>query len=144
MLRVTRTWLPCAALFLLAGCGVPVGQPTGKVTWKGQPASGADLTFQSETDPALQFFGRSGDDGGYQVSYRTYKGVPVGRYKVTVAWHFLPGGKPLPGGEAGAVLRNSGKALKQGFVFEADVPAGASTHHFELSRAKQKIDLSEE
>lgn len=144
MARRTCRWVPGVVVLLLVGCGQPVGQPAGKVTWKTQPAAGADLTFQSEKDATLQFFGRSGDDGRYQVSYRTYKGVPVGRYKVTVAWQFLPGGKPLPGGEAGNLLRNSGKAIKKGFVFEADVAAGASTLDLELSQAKQTIDLAEE
>lgn len=141
MRDVVRRTVLCGLLVALGGCGGAVGQPTGKIVWNGQPVAGAELMFESDRDAALQFFGRSGDDGVYQLSYRTFKGVPVGHYKVTVTGTFLPGGKPLPTGEAGVALRSSGKAARRAFLFERDVAAGSSTIDLDLGKAAKTVDL---
>ena len=88
-------------MLLLAGCGTPSGQVSGKVTFKDQPAAGAELKFESASNAEEQFFGIAGDDGAYALSYRTLDGLPPGRYVVTITHFTLPGGRPLPSGEEG-------------------------------------------
>ena len=122
---------------LVPGCGPSVGQVQGKITFKQQPVTSAELLFLSEANPDQQFSGIARPDGTYQVSYRTFKGLPVGRYSITITRHVLPGGKALPEGEKGAVLKQSGQALKETYVFEKDIAAGANTLDFELQAGKK-------
>ena len=127
----------CLLAAILAGCGGRLGQVKGKVTLDGRPVAGADLFFKSTTKPECEFFGVSGEDGVYQVSYRTFGGLPGGRYDVTVTRHVLGDGAPLPAGEEGDAAKSEGRALKQIYLFEADVAAGDNEVSFELSRGKR-------
>lgn len=138
---VTPRWASLGLLLVggvvLAGCGTPVGRVTGKVTHKDQPVAGAELVFQSEAKKDEQFFGNAGDDGTYQVSYRTYNGLPVGRYQVTVRHYTLPNGKPLPPGEAGAALKSDEKAVERVYVFTKEIVTGTNAVDFELTKGKK-------
>ena len=134
-MRVLRC-LALLALLALTGCGRPVGQPTGKVTFSGQPAGGADLKFVGSQDATLEFFGLSRDDGSYLVSFREHRGLPVGKYQVTVTQYVLRNNQPLPPGEAGASLKASGKAFKRAFTFEKDITSGTNAIDFDLSQGQ--------
>ena len=53
----------------------------------------------------------------------------------------MPNGKPLPGGEEGAALKNGDKkVVRTVYSFERDLAAGASTGDFELSEDKPGAD----
>ncbi len=120
----------------LAGCSKPVGQVTGKVTLKGEPVAGADVMFQSVAEANDQFFGNSGEGGAYAVSYREYKGLPVGSYRVVVTRFTQTDGKSLPGGEQGRVLKTTGNVAKKAYQFEKEIAAGDNTLDFELTQGK--------
>lgn len=126
-----------AGLLFLGGCGVPTGQVKGQVLWNQKPVARAELCFESTTDAQMQFFGSADDAGNYHVSYRTFKGLPVGQYKVTIIHYTLPGGKPLPEGEKGRVLIDDGKAIQTTFTFQENIAAGAQTIDFELAKGQK-------
>lgn len=137
--RGAAVGLLCLALGII-GCGTPVGQVTGKVTHHGSPVAEAQLVFRSTAKSDDQFFGLSDQNGTYHVSYRTYQGLPVGDYEVTVTWHTLPGGKPLPPGETGRVLKETGKAVKHEVVFQKQISRGTNAIDLELNDGKKKSD----
>ena len=128
-------------LLSAAGCGSSTGQATGKVTWKGVPVDGAELTFAPVADPAATVHGTSGPDGAYHLNYIKDGGMPPGKYAVKVAVYTLRNGKPLPGGEEGATLRgDEGKVVKHTFTFDREVAAGANPHDFELNEGQKVRD----
>jgi len=133
-------WLACC---LLAGCGSAAGQVSGKITFKSQPVPDARIAFKSLAEADHEFFGVSNENGEYQVSYRTFKGLPAGRYTVTINRHVLRGGKSIPTGEKGISLIDAGKTIQQAFTFEKDIVAGANTLDFELSTGTKKIIMPE-
>jgi hypothetical protein len=53
---------------------------------------------------------------------------------VTIRRYTLPGGKPLPEGEAGDDLKNEGKAVMTATVFEQQIADGANSIDFELTK----------
>lgn len=127
------------SLVLAAGCGGAVGQPTGKVTFRGEPVAGAALTFQPVSNPDAVATGVTGADGQYRLDYGGKGGVPVGKCTVRVVRWTLPNGKTLPPGEAGAALKSDEtKAVQTAYVFERDVAAGAGTIDFELTEGKKE------
>lgn len=120
-----------------AGCGAPLGQATGKVTWKGTPAARADVVFTPEADPDAAVFGVSGPDGTYHLDYARKRGVLAGKCKVTITWFTLRDGKPLPDGEAGAALRGDDeKVLRHVYEFDKAVAAGPNPIDFELAEGR--------
>src|SRR5690348_2228199 len=120
-------------LLAAAGCGRPAGQPAGKVTWKGQPVAGAELTFEPQAGPEAAAYGASGADGTYHLEFRKGGGLPVGPCKVTITRYTLPNGKPLPEGEEGAALRgNEEKVRRHSVVFDKEITPGANALDFEL------------
>ena len=138
--RILSLGLFGSLLLALGGCGPPSGQVAGKVTFKGQPAAGAELKFQSASNADEQFSGIAGDDGAYVLSYRTLEGLPPGRYNVTITHFTLPGGKPLPAGEAGEVLKSAEKAVKANYVFEQEIVAGPNSIDFELTKGQKQAN----
>ena len=82
------------ALLFVVGCTpdvrVPVHPVSGKVTFKGQPAKGAQVVLNSTT--ANEFddvapMGVVGDDGSFAIGvYEPGDGAPEGDYVVTVLW----------------------------------------------------------
>lgn len=125
--------LLASGLVWLSGCGTPTGQVTGTVTWKQKPVAGAELVFEAVNKPDDQFFGLAADNGVYQVSYRTYKGLPIGRYKVTVTRYSMPDGRPVPEGEKGAVLKSQDKVVTSLFTFEKEIVSGSNQIDLELT-----------
>lgn len=135
---VVRHLLVAGGLCWLSGCGAsPTGQVTGTVILYQKPVAGAELVFEAVDNPHEQYFGASGDDGQYRVSYRTKKGLPVGTYKVTVTRYSLPEGRPFPTGEEGAVLRSQGVGIKKSFAFETPIVAGPNTVDFVLTSGQE-------
>jgi len=126
-----------AAVATAVGCGAPVGQPTGKVTFKGTPVAEAEIKFVSLENPDHEFFGTSQDDGTYTVSYREMKGLPTGKYTVTIVRTTLRNNKPIPAGEEGQAARDSDRAVKKAYQFEKDIVEGSSAIDFELSQGTE-------
>jgi hypothetical protein len=126
------------ACLTFAGCGgPPSGQLSGKVTFNGEPVSGAAMAFESTTNPEVLFRGSSSADGTYHVDYRASEGMPPGPYKVTVRRQTLPGGKPLPQGEEAEGFETDGKVITTTFTFDQEVAEGANEVDFELTKGKQ-------
>lgn len=124
-----------AALLLLPGCGPPTAQLQGLVTYQGAPAGGADLMLEAK-ETREQYFGATGEDGKLYVSYDEEGGVPPGPYTIRVTYSTLPDGKPLPPGEEGATLRNSGRAVTKTFVMDQELAAGSNTLDLKLENAR--------
>jgi hypothetical protein len=96
-----------AALTVMSGCSsepqrVPVFPVTGKVTFKGKPADGAQVVlFPVNTENAAELApsGKVGKDGTFSLTaYEPGDGAPEGDYVATISWRKLVGG-----GEGGAV-----------------------------------------
>lgn len=87
---------------LAAGCEakrpneLPVYQVKGRVTYKGEPVSGAVVVFtqvQDQSSWALRPRDYADMDGVYQLStYEHHDGAPAGEYIVTVWWPEVPFG----------------------------------------------------
>lgn len=93
---MTRTSAILVLILALAGCG-PKRDPNwkvvvparGKVTFQGQAAVGARLTFHPVTNEknAIRPQATVKDDGTFQVTtYVTNDGGPPGEYIVTIVW----------------------------------------------------------
>jgi hypothetical protein len=122
------------AMTLFAG-GPPTGRLTGRITLDGQPATECDMQFVSSDNADQTFIGVSGAEGEYQVSYRTFDGLPVGRYHVTITRYELPGGKSLDATEEGETQKTDAKAVS--YTFEQEIARGSNSVDFEL-KAGQK------
>jgi hypothetical protein len=117
-----------------------VGQVSGKVLLSGLPVGGAELRFQSTASQDDVYYGLSRPDGSYSVSYRMYTGLPVGMYRVLVTHFTLPGGKPLPPGEEGDLLKYDAKTVQTQYLFVQQVTAGQNVLDFELSKGEKGTD----
>jgi hypothetical protein len=128
----------CLALYsgmkLLAG-GPPTGQLAGRILLKGQPVVGADMQFVPADNPEDLYIGVSIAGGEYQVSYRTFDGLPVGQYNVTITHFELPDGKTLGEGEEGEVQKDDAKAAF--YSFESQVERGSNSLDFDLAKGKR-------
>lgn len=81
------------ALTVIAGCGggsakpskrEPVFKVQGKVTYKGKPVAGADVTFRSES-VERSAFGRTDDQGNYKLStFGANDGAVAGKHSVVI------------------------------------------------------------
>jgi len=131
---------PCLLAGLLAGCGGRLGQVKGMVTLAGRPVADAELFFKSKAKSDQEYFGVSGADGAYQVSYRMSTGMPAGAYEVRVTRYVLGDGSPLPTGEEGDAIRSEGRAFKEIYHFETEINTGDNEAPFELNLGKRKED----
>lgn len=137
LLRVTGSLLLVGTICGLSGCGSPTGEVAGTITYNQKPVAGAELMFESVTNPQEQFFGASGDDGGYRVTYRGKKGMPLGRYKVVVTRYTVAKGAALPAGEEGAIHKSAGSVSKTCFTLDADIVVGKNNIDLELNTGKE-------
>jgi hypothetical protein len=128
--------LALLAALLAGGCGAPVGQVSGRVTFQGQPVPNAELVFTLDKQPADVFYAVSREDGRYVVDRGEKRGLPPGKYQVAVTDYVQANGAPLPGGEEGAVLRNSGQAVQQTHSLTKDVAAGKNEIEIKLEEAQ--------
>ncbi|MSQ93597.1 MAG: hypothetical protein EXR98_03470 [Gemmataceae bacterium] len=134
---LTAYCLSLAGLVALAGCSGSGGKVTGFVTFDNKPVDRADVVFELLDDQDERYFGASNEAGEYLLDYRAKAGMPVGRYRALVTRYTLPGGKPLPPGEQGAVMKHTDEAVRQSYSFEVDINAGANKADFELTRGKK-------
>lgn len=76
----------------LSGCGggkqvnrVPVYPVSGKVTYKGQPVVGADVTFFCK-ERNMSSFAKTDDQGKFRLtSFASFDGAPAGKQIITVS-----------------------------------------------------------
>lgn len=137
-MRVSLRFVPLLAALLAVGCGGAVAQPTGRVTLKGEPLAGAELTFLPAADPNAVATGVTDADGRYRLDYGTKRGVAVGKATVRIVRYTLLNGKPLPPGEQGTALKGDDtKSVRHTYTFEKDVAAGGAID-FELSEGKKE------
>jgi hypothetical protein len=89
-----------------AACGgrAPLYPVSGKVTYRGSPASGAAVYFHrrgSDESPADPIMGVVKEDGSFElVCGARGKGAPPGEYDVLIEWKRFPrtkGGRPQTG-----------------------------------------------
>jgi hypothetical protein len=118
------------------GCGSSDAVVQGKVTRQGQPVASAEVAFEKKDDPNQQFFGVTGEDGSLFVTYRDREGLPPGSYTIRITSTTQRDGQPLPGGEEGAVLRQSGNIVTRVYRFEKDVAAGDNQLDLKLEDAQ--------
>ena len=138
----SRVWWLMLASVALTGCASPVGTVTGKVTVKDKPVAGAELSFEPADREDEHYFGVANNEGAYQVSYRTKRGLPLGRYRVVVS-RYLWRGKPLPPGEGSEALRHDQHAVRESYLFEKDIAAGVNPIDFELTQGKKIEQVKE-
>jgi hypothetical protein len=124
------------ALLVLGGCGAPTARLSGKVLWQGKPVPGTEIELTPLNDTSKNFRGIGLADGTYQLDYGAGKGLPVGKYRAKVTFYAQADGQPLPAGEEGAALKNSGQALPQHYLLELDVTKGSQTVDLNLDQAK--------
>jgi hypothetical protein len=100
-LAATRTWcwpLLAAALIGSGGCteGPPLGEVTGRLTYKGQPVRYAAVELQpiGEGKGSL---GWTDEDGEYVAQYTlSHSGALIGRHRIHVRVYPGEGEKPIP------------------------------------------------
>lgn len=113
-------------LILAAGCGKRVNV-TGKVLENGKPIAQAELRLASESDATLFVSGISDQNGVYMLDTAGKRGIPPGRYKVSITWWRLRDGKPLPEGEAGSALRGTSKVRSFSAELSTEIKADSSS-----------------
>lgn len=105
-------WSAASLVFLatvwVSGCGGSSVKVSGTVRDGAQPVEGAEVLFKSLDDEGSQFTGVTVEGGKLYVGGDD--GLPKGKYEITIKRYVLPGGKPLPEGEAAEELKDSGKA----------------------------------
>jgi len=85
------------------GCGggstSPTTRVTGKLTCKGQPVAGANVTFlPAKGRPAT---GKTGADGRFTLStYKSNDGAEMGDHKVSITMSWDDNPPPMPGSPA--------------------------------------------
>jgi hypothetical protein len=83
------------ALALAAGCGgekeLKVHPVTGKVSFQGKPAAGANVVLHPKSESIPKNVVPSAtvkDDGTFQITtYQSGDGAPPGDYTATIEWH---------------------------------------------------------
>jgi len=84
-----RLWLVIGLIAVLSGCGsgASLKDIPGSISVDGKGADGAVVMFHA-ADASLPHVatGQADADGKFHVTYNQQKGIPVGKYKVTVIW----------------------------------------------------------
>src|SRR5262245_4564952 len=85
LMKPRNRWdLPALVLLLaVSGCGGPLVNASGRLTYKGQPVPSTLVTFWPQEEGKRASTGVTDDDGKFTLSYsRTEPGVLVGRHTV--------------------------------------------------------------
>jgi hypothetical protein len=91
MLRELGMFMAGLLLFTAVGCGGPETEPpvpvSGKITFKGKPVDGAQVTFLSKAQTGgRSASGRTGADGTFKLTtFKTDDGALPGEYAITVS-----------------------------------------------------------
>jgi hypothetical protein len=149
-----RKWLVVASALVAGGCGSPAGlvPVSGKVLYRGQPASGAVVYFHRQSEPGsasdLIPFGIVEDDGSFSLTTDGLgRGARPGAYSVLVEWRDEKGDGVVPVKARGNVklvkrsrVRSGPDRLKGRYLdiarplLRAEIAAGSSPlPPFELS-----------
>ena len=131
-----------AAAAALTGCGGSTARIAGTVTHNGEAVRGAEVVVESATDTAEQYFGITTEDGSLYVGYRDKSGVGPGLWKIRVTHFTQLDGQPLPGGEAGQVLRASNRVVARTYLFEQELAKGKNVLELKLEAASGAVDGS--
>ncbi len=89
-MKTRKRWHLAALALLLAGsgCGGPLVNATGRVTYKGQPVPSTYVTFQPKEEGQRASTGLTDDDGRFKLSYsRTEPGVLRGQHTVFLTYY---------------------------------------------------------
>lgn len=122
-----------AATLGLAGCGGSESRPTGKVVLDGAPVARANIRFEPTCEGCQgSFVGLTDEEGTYRLDYGARTGIPPGAAKVTVSRALLPDGSPLPPGEEGRHLLETGRAIRETYVYDVELPGGSQRIDFDL------------
>jgi hypothetical protein len=85
-------------LAALSGCrdGPELGKVSGRVTYKGEPVSGAVVSFIPR-DERKQSIGFTNEEGEYELQYTLRReGALIGRHRVSVRVYPDQGRRPVP------------------------------------------------
>ena len=134
--RVAKWLIVLMSVGLLAGCGPSTGRLSGKVLFKGQPMPSAEIEIAPVGDTSKNYRGVSVADGAYHLDYGLDNGLPFGNYTAAVTIYLTPRGQPLPEGEAGISLRNSGRALVRRYVLDLTVDKTSQNVDLNLDQGK--------
>jgi hypothetical protein len=131
--RTTGRIAAVALLGLVCGCGGPLVETTGKVTYKGQPVPSTRVTFRPDngTRPSN---GVTDDEGHFTLRYsRTATGVTRGPHTVTLKYDVSAEE------ELGKIKPKASPALKAVIARYGDPKT--SGLHYEITENGQQIDI---
>jgi hypothetical protein len=139
-----KRWLMVPVVLAGSGCGNRVGLSpvTGKVLYKGEPASGAVVYFHREDTPRAAHqpipFGIVEDDGRFSLtSDGLGDGCPPGKYAVLVEWK----GKPDPQVAPPRPARGKAKAAPVNRRTARDGVDRLGGRYFDISRPRLHAEV---
>ncbi len=137
-----RTLLCVILCLTLSGCGGPSAEVTGKLTWKDQPVSQADVKFVGVEDSEHQVFtGFTDKEGAYRLDKGAQSKIPPGKYNVTVTFALQRNGKPLPEGELGDRLRNEGRVVQFEAVVQQEINEGDNVINLDVTKSAKRVAI---
>ena len=92
-----KWFLVSVCVAVIAGCGgPPLGEVTGVVTIDGEPAQDVTVTFSPDDGP--QSFGRTDEQGNYELHYAAGNpGAVIGSHKISIeTYRIAQGGVEIP------------------------------------------------
>lgn len=123
-------------ILLLSGCGGGEATLSGRMMSSGQPATGASLEVQSMADAARRGSGAVLADGAYRIDFGTKQGLPPGDCRIEIRHTVAKDGKPLPPGEDGMAMRQSGRVRNIHVAFVRSLSSGTNQIDFELDEGE--------
>ncbi len=121
----------------------PLGNVSGTVLFESKPLEQALVVYLGTGTPkAGPFQSPTSKDGSYRLYGNTGKGIPPGKYKVTVSKLVMPNGS-IPEGPAGEMAREQGAlrellpaeySVMERTKLEADVKTGSNDIHLTVTR----------
>lgn len=134
----SQVWLVCmlSVLCLGSGCGDQFATIDGTIMLGESPISGADVYLEPDGNSEDKFFGLTLDDGEIQIDTRD--GIPPGQYDIVVVTYKMRDGSPLPLGEQGDAAKESGRAIKQVYVFKTELKSGVNKLELDIKQAEKR------
>lgn len=120
----------------LAGCGGSDATLSGRITSSGQPAGGASLQVQSMADSVRHGSGAVLADGVYRIDFGTKQGLPPGDCRIEIRHTVTSDGRPLPPGEDGMAMRQSGRVKNIHVAFIRCLSSGTNLIDLELDEGE--------
>ena|SRR2546421_11045749 len=133
-----RTCCLTAALGLLlaaSGCGGPLVNVTGRLTYKGQPVPSTYVIFNPEEEGKRASRGVTDDDGNFMLTHsKSNTGALRGRHTVTLQYHLITEE------EIGHIPPKASKELKAVIARYGDVKT--SPLHYEITKNGQVVEIN--